>query len=153
MTAEERIAEVQKSAIPARLLNGAPILGKLWRDRQRCSGGWSALCPCDDEKETLFCQAKERWVGLLREFNPPGLAELHEADPFFIIKAMTVSMFEASQLTATISIPGTEKPIKVGPGMTALSTLISLAGAVADGAPLAKSWNQVASVVEGLSQS
>ena len=159
MTAEERIVEVQKSVIPARLLKGAAVLGDLWRSGARCVGRWSVTCPCEAGKETLFCQTKERWVGLFKEayrdahqaWTVPELADLYESDPYFIIKAMTVQMFEATGLTATISIPGTEKPIKIGPKTTSFGTLISLAEAVAGGAPLVESWNEVAMFVEAIS--
>lgn len=148
---EERIDEIRRSAIPERLLRGAAVLGNLWRSGSRCVGGWSALCPCEEGKESSFCLAKEKWVGLCRDWSPDGLEELHEADPHFVLKVMTVRMFEATQLTMTVSLQGAEKSIKIGPKSTSFSTLISLFVAVTFGAPLVESWNVVASTVEGLS--
>lgn len=109
----DRIAEIQKAAIPGRLVVGAGHLGRFWKEGTRCQSGWKSTCACG-AAQTSFCRAKLRWVSLLQELhggNPYGLTGTEE---FFVIEAMTLSMVKASGLTVLVEVPGARKPIKVG---------------------------------------
>jgi hypothetical protein len=147
-TIENRISEIQKSALPSRLLRGAEILGRLYRAGQRCLSGWSRICPC--QTPTDFCQAKVKWVQVNDEYydGPPfGLAG-HE--PYYVIEAMRVSQFRALGLTTLVHVPtrtvidGTggvgvveSETIRVGVKGTTWKTLLDLAALQDDDAALA----------------
>lgn len=135
MSTEDRIEAVKKSALPGRLLRGAEILGRLWRDGQRCLSGWARICPCPTP--TDFCQAKVKWVAINDEYygGPPfGLAG-HE--PYYVIEAMKVSQFRATGLTALVELPGAAESLRIGVKGTTWKTLVDLAALQDDDAALA----------------
>jgi len=121
----DRIEEVRRSGLKSRLLRGSAILGKLWHEGVRCKAGWSMKCPCGDG-ETEFCGAKGKWIGILRDYHrdswPYGLTG---SEPFFVVEAMTASMFDASGMTIRIETPeGAE--LRVGPKGTDWKTIFKL---------------------------
>lgn len=133
-SAADRIAEIEKSAIPGRILKGCKNLGDAYRAGQRCLSSWSRICPC--QNPTDFCQIKVKIVRLMDEYygGPPfGLAG-HE--PFYVIEAMTASQFKATGLTATVEPPGGTQ-IKVGIKGTTWKTIIDLGALQDDDAVLA----------------
>lgn len=126
MSTADRIKDIQKAALPARLLNGARVLGELWRNGTRCLGEWSGICPCRAPND--FCEAKKRWLSILREFHgtplPYGLVG---TEGFLVLEAMTVKMFEATGLTIRVEVPPARVPMRFGPKGTTFQTLIDLA--------------------------
>lgn len=92
-----------------RLVNGAKMLGDLWRDGLRCRGGWRAKCDC--EKSTKFCRAKLQWASMASAERGPGI---FSGTPFEIIEAMTGEEFRASDLTIELEVPEFDR-VKVGP--------------------------------------
>lgn len=93
------IARNERAMTPARLLKGAGVLGRIWRDGHRCAGGWSRGCGC--AAPTVFCQAKARWINLLDSLPPGHAREWTRTNdgPLFAVEAMTVDEAEASGLT------------------------------------------------------
>src|SRR5262245_28923914 len=109
---EDRIQAAKKSAIPPRLIRGAEILGRLWRDGVRCVSAWSGICPCPAPND--FCASKEKWLGLVRELHggryPHGLSG---TEGFLVLECMDEAMFTASGLTILKTVPGARAPIRV----------------------------------------
>lgn len=121
----DRVLEIQRAAIPARLRRGAEVLGRLWRAGQRCANSWGNGCLCGPAA-TDFCAAKLKWLGLLIEFyggHPWGLLGDEE---FYVIEAMTEEQFKASGLTAIVEVQGACRPIRFGARGTSWETLIEL---------------------------
>lgn len=123
----DRVAEINNVTLRKRLVAGASILLKLWRQGIRCGGGWSMNCSCHERVD--FCAAKEKWIGLLKELHGDlpynvrgtdavgaimGRSLLTGAEPFFIVEAMTPKMIQASGLTVLVETPGARKPLKMG---------------------------------------
>jgi hypothetical protein len=107
----------------ARLLDGARVLGRLWRDGFRCDGGWSTACACASPGR--FCATKAKWL---------VLAEREVGDgPFGIIEGMTGPEFDAAGLTITIRSPDFGD-LKVGHKGVALADVARLAGNDVSGA-------------------
>lgn len=106
-------------AIQERLVKGAAVLGRLWREGNRCEMTWAQVCTC--AAKSVFCTAKEQWVALFdqlmdeRKLNP-GISEEREigAGIFGIVEAMTSAELSASGLTLTLEVDGIGK-VKVGP--------------------------------------
>jgi hypothetical protein len=130
-----RIAEIEKSALPGRLLKGATNLGTTWRAGQRCLSDWSRICPC--VAPTDFCQVKRKWIALAEEFYGAPPHGLSGNEPFYVIEAMTLSQFRATGLTALIELPGAAMPIRVGSRGTTWKTILDLAELQDDDAVLA----------------
>ena len=109
-----RIEQVRRDGLKGRLVKGAQILGRLWREGVKCEASWSMKCPCG-EGATAFCEAKIKWIGVLSDHHdgvwPYGL---EGTEPFFVIDAMSRSMFDASGLTMKIDAP-LSCQIKIGP--------------------------------------
>jgi hypothetical protein len=122
----ERIAEIQRAAIPTRLHAGAEVLGRLWKAGQRCLALWGLHCPCGP-KATQFCEAKRKWIGLALEYYSGDPFGLKPDNPYYVIEAVTVSQFKAIGLTASVQLPGAARPIKVGPKGTDWGTIADLA--------------------------
>ena len=127
MSSLDRVEEIKKTAISARLMKGAEILGDLRRRGLLCSAGWSAACPCTPPSD--FCLAKAKWAALY--------ADLHEGEDvsglfseYGVIEAMTVRQWHATKLTALVEVPFSKKPIRVGPRGTTWKTLVDLAALV-----------------------
>lgn len=133
-----RIAEIQRSGTPARLLKGAENMGTAWRAGQRCLSEFSRICPCTNP--TDFCQVKLKWIQIAEEYyggQPFGLAG-HES--YYVIEAMTISQFRATGLTAVIEIPTDSfsgEKIYVGPKGTHWGTIANLTQLQDDDAALA----------------
>lgn len=132
-SAVEVIRQQEKAMIPTRLVRGAEILGRLWREGVRCLGEWSGACPC--VTKTDFCQVKESWLGLVKELvgGPPydlpwnGGYVLSGTEGWLVLEAMTVRMVKATGLTLKIATPGERALLRVGPKGTDFGTLIDLA--------------------------
>jgi hypothetical protein len=132
-TTEETIAAKQRAMIPSRLAKGAAVLGELWRSGVRCLGEWSGVCPCPTP--TAFCDAKGRWLGLLRDGwgGPPYVLpwnapyELSGNESWLVLEAMSCRMFSATGLTARVATPGERALLRVGPRGTCFDTLLDLA--------------------------
>lgn len=122
---QETIAARKRSMIPPRLVKGAAILGRLWREGTRCRSEWSAPCPCAESND--FCTAKKLWLGLVRELNDGGYpAGLSGNEGFLVLECMTEQMLTASGLTITKAIPGSRSTMRFGRNGTCLQTLLDL---------------------------
>lgn len=121
----KRIEAVKKGAIPPRLVKGAAVLGRLWKEGNRCLGEWSGICPCPAQND--FCEVKKKWLGLVREYNdgkyPAGLTG---AEGFLVLDCMTEEALMASGLTILKSVPGARVPIRFGRNGTCLQTILDL---------------------------
>lgn len=124
-TIQETVAAKQRSMIPSRLVKGAEVLGRLWRDGVRCVSQWSGVCPCATPND--FCLSKKKWLALVREYNggqyPAGLSG---AEGFLVLECMTEAMLTASGLTIVKEVPGARSPIRFGRNGTCLQTLLDL---------------------------
>lgn len=88
---------VTEAPVGARLLNGARLLGQLFRSGVRCNlGGWSMGC-CPNP--TKFCQAKTQWMRLAEKAG----REIEMTD-WGVIEAMTFSEFSATGLTMKVDL-------------------------------------------------
>lgn len=119
------VAARKRDGIPPRLIKGAEILGRLWREKVRCLGEWGPVCPC--AAPTDFCVAKRRWLGLVREMHdgkyPHGLSG---TEGFLVLECMSTAAFEASGLTIVKALPGSRELIRVGRGGTCPQTILDL---------------------------
>lgn len=95
--------------LPSRLLKGASVLGKLWRENIRCPGGWSSKCDCPSESRSKFCVGKLQFVKLATE-----VGRMITDGPLGLVEAMTPEEREATGLTVTLEYPELGK-VKVGP--------------------------------------
>lgn len=146
---QETIEQKRKDMIPGRLLKGAKVLGDIFREGQRCTGNWSRDCWC--QKRTDFCEAKSRWLELLRELAPPEWLELTGNDPHFIILCMNEEMLNASGLTLKIQGPPGLPPILIGKKGTFFQTLIDIIAAAPTGSvDQGSAWMTVVQVQEQL---
>jgi hypothetical protein len=122
----DRIEQIRRSTIPARLVRGAAVLGRLWRDGIRCVSEWSGICPCPAPSD--FCLSKLKWLGLVREFNGGKYpSDLSGTEGFLVLDCMTEEMLTASGLTILKTVPGARVPIRVGRKGTCLQTILDLA--------------------------
>jgi len=124
---EDRIQEVQRTALGSRLLKGAEVLGSLRRRGLYCSQGWQASCLC--QPQSNFCLAKIRWIELYCELRGEAAALwiLLGSGEFGVIEAMTVRQWHATGLTALVLVPGSSKvPIRVGRHGTTWKTIVDL---------------------------
>lgn len=107
--------------VEIRLVNGAKVLGQLYRAGGRCEEGWACGC---SRKISKFCIAKGQWLALAIQASRP----LPDQDgPFALIEMMTPAEFDASGLTLTVELPeiGT---VKIGPkGQMSMADLLTLA--------------------------
>lgn len=126
MNIQETIDAKKKAMIPSRLVRGAEVLGRLWREGNRCVSEWSGVCPCDPKKD--FCVAKRKWLDLVLELNggkyPHGLSG---NEGFLVLECMDQAAFDASELTILKTVPGARSPIRVGRNGTCLQTMLDLA--------------------------
>lgn len=122
----QEIARNERAMTPARLVRGAAVLGRIWRNGHRCAGGWGKICGC--AAPTVLCQAKARWITLLDSL-PPGHARewtrTHDG-PLFVVEAMTVDEAEASGLTFLVSGPDGKRLVFGGARGTCWKTLRDL---------------------------
>lgn len=92
---------VTKPDTKTRLLNGARLLGNLFRRKAATACGWS-LCGsgvlCDHPDE--WCKARRLWVRLALESG-----RSLEAGEFGLAESFTVSEFEASGITLVVDVP------------------------------------------------
>lgn len=123
---QDTIAAKQRMMIPGRLVKGAEILGRLWREKVRCISEWAGICPCAEPND--FCLAKKKWLALVLEFHggkyPHNLAG---TEGFLVLECMDSKMFEASGITILKAVPGARAPIRVGRNGTCLQTIMDLA--------------------------
>lgn len=109
----DRIEQLKKGNLPARLGKGMEILAQLWRTGTRCKDGWRGSCSCAPAP-TQFCQAKAKWIRLLQEFHGGYPYGLTGAEECFVIEAMSLSMVKISGIKILVEVPGARKPIKFG---------------------------------------
>jgi hypothetical protein len=122
---QDTIAAKQKAMIPSRLVKGAEILGKLWREKNRCVSEWSGICPCDPKR--TFCVAKRKWLDLVLELNDGKYPHnLSGNEGFLVLECMDEKAFEASGLTILKELPGARSPIRIGKNGTCLQTILDL---------------------------
>jgi hypothetical protein len=121
---QDIIAAKQRSMLPFRLIKGAAVLGRLWRENLRCLEGWAGGCLCP--APTNFCIVKNRWLALLKELHGGLPYGLDGSESYLILEAMTQRMFEATGLTMQVEVPGAKVPIRVGASGTTLKTISDL---------------------------
>jgi hypothetical protein len=93
------MSKVEEKPVAERLKNGAVMLGKLWKSKDRCRNGWSAyLCSC--AKKTAFCNTKLHWLILAT-----GEGRELEDGEFGIALMMTASEWDMTGLVLRIEIP------------------------------------------------
>ncbi len=125
MSVMERIRLARRAGLASRLMKGAAAIGEIRRLGLFCSGGWSAQCPCSPRSD--FCEAKERWLGIVEELHdgPPwGLTGMEE---FYLAEAMTLEQWNATRLTLRILPPTGKDEIRIGPRGTDWGTIRTLA--------------------------
>jgi len=115
----------RRSMIPSRLVKGAAILGRLWRENVRCLSQWSGICPC--ASPTDFCLAKRKWLELVRELHDGYPHGLSGNEGFLVLECMDGAAFEASGLTIVKELPRARSPIRIGRGGTCPQTILDLA--------------------------
>jgi hypothetical protein len=101
--------------IRQRLINGAKILGDLWRETaEHCDDLWAMKCSCDTP--SMFCKGKLHWVKLAKEqLSSGGVRQLPKQDhSYALFEMMTAEEVAATRVTVNISIPG-HGVVKVGP--------------------------------------
>lgn len=122
---QETIAAKQRAMIPSRLVKGAEILGRLYKEGDRCVSEWTGICPCEPKRN--FCVAKRKWLDLVLELHggkyPHGLSG---NEGFLVLECMDQAAFDASGLTILKAIPGARVPIRVGRNGTCLQTILDL---------------------------
>jgi hypothetical protein len=143
MNSADRVAQIQKSDLPSRLLKGATNLGEAYRAGQRCLSGFSRICPCATPTE--FCQIKRKWIALAEEYYGGQPFGLGGNEPFYVVEAMTVSQFSATKLTATVEVPTGER-ISVGNRGTTWRTIYDLGQLQDDDAALAVAVDAVVKI-------
>lgn len=123
-TVMERIEKARRAGLSSRLMKGATAIGEIRRLGLFCSGGWSAQCPCSPRSE--FCEAKERWLGIVEELHdgPPWGLSGNEA--FYLPMAMTSEQWNATKLNIRIMPPTGHDTILVGPRGTDWETIRTL---------------------------
>ena len=125
-TIEETIAARQKAMIPARLLKGAAVIGRLWREGVRCRGEFGPICLC--EPKTDFCWVKEKWLALVREFYDGKYPyNLSGNEGILVLECMDAKMFEASGLTIVLEVPPNRAILRIGRKGTCGQTIVDLA--------------------------
>lgn len=126
MNALDRIAQIQKAAIPMRLKKGAEILGRLWQEGHHCRDKWSGTCS-DGSAANDFCRAKLKWFTLFQETYPSCDFSAVSSCPWFLVEVMVVEGYwTETGLTAQVQMPGADRPIKVGPKGTTPDTIFEL---------------------------
>lgn len=109
------MAEPSKLPLADRLVRGAAVLGRLWREEKRCDLGLAFDCFCADEKLSEFCRAKRQWTKLFCETGRDGIDfGPSDGNGFGVIEAMTSAELNASGLTLTLDMDQIGK-VKVGP--------------------------------------
>lgn len=83
-----------------RLLKGATVLARFWREGKRCQSGWAPSCDCDPSSKTDFCGAKMRWTELAIQD-----ARVVEDSEWGILFAMKSNEIDSAALTFTIEHP------------------------------------------------
>ncbi len=121
----DTIAAKQKAMIPTRLVRGAEILGRLWREGVRCRSEWTGICPCDPKND--FCTAKRRWLDLVLELHGGKYPnDISPNEGFLVLECMNQAALDASGLTILKALPGARVPIRVGRKGTCLQTILDL---------------------------
>jgi hypothetical protein len=98
--------------VAPRLVNGARLLGQLWRSGERCANGWSGRCEC--QAKTKFCAAKAQWCQL-KATTPDWRKFEDSAAPFAVIDTMTLNEIAATGLTVEYRLYENARTLKVGP--------------------------------------
>lgn len=123
----ERVEQIRRAGLHARLMKGARAIGEIRRLGVFCSGEWSRNCPCDPRSD--FCDAKALWIELVEDLHEGPPWSLSGDEPFYLAEAMTCSQWLATGLTMRILDPSRRHEIRVGPGGTDWATVKMLAEA------------------------
>lgn len=120
----ERILSATRSMLPTRLLKGAGVLGRLRRAGEICSGGFRRTCPPECQR-SQFCAARERWIGLLNEYDPARLGYADAGSTLWLVETMTTRELSETGWTASVEYPerGT---LKFGPKGQPWSELVEI---------------------------
>lgn len=111
---------VAEAPVEIRLLNGAKILGQLWRAGGRCEEGWACGCV---RKTSKLCLAKGQWFALA---VVAGRTAPEQDGPYGLIEMMTVSEFDATGLTIAAELAGIGT-YKIGPrGVVRMTDILEL---------------------------
>lgn len=94
--------------LPQRLLNGARVLGKLWKAGERCANDWAGLCTDAADSRKRFCRAKLQWLTLAVGDPERDLSGVEEE--YGLILVMKASEFDATGLTMKL-----DSGILIGP--------------------------------------
>ncbi len=125
LSIQQIVADRKKSMIPPRLVKGAAVLGRLWRDGICCVSEWSGVCPCPAPND--FCLSKKKWLGFVRDLHDGGYPHgLSGNEAFLVLECMDSKAFEASGLTIMKAVPGARVPIRIGRKGTCLQTILDL---------------------------
>ena len=123
---QEAIAAKQRMMIPGRLVKGAEVLGRLWREKVRCISEWSGVCPCAEPND--FCTTKKKWLGLVLEYHGGKYPyDLVGHEGLLVLECMDAKMFEASGLTILLELPPKRALLRVGRKGTCGQTILDLA--------------------------
>lgn len=141
---EAKQQAAQRALIPGRLLKGASIIARLWREGKRCGDGWNSLCRCNPQND--FCAVKAKWVALDEEFRPHAEILIGRPTPFKVIEEMTLRELAATGLTIEIEWNGNK--VKVGPKGTSWSTIKEIFDLPEEVRP--EGWNKTAKLLAAL---
>lgn len=110
----------QKKSLSERLIEGAGILGRLWKRNRRCaSRGWSipqddyleepfAINSCECSVQNEFCKGRLLWITLAADNRQEIVTGDHG-----LAFTMTSQQWDATGLTITLPIEGGQ--VTVGP--------------------------------------
>jgi hypothetical protein len=84
-----------------RLIKGAGVLGRLFRQGKFCQNGWGQACTCPQPTE--FCLAKLKWISLA--LGDPG-RDVLVSSPFYVLELMKCSEADALGLEVTVNFEG-----------------------------------------------
>ncbi len=96
----------ESKSLSERLLDGARMLGALWRSKHRCELGWSlgprdiVMEPCSCEKKTKFCQGRHLFIILAFQNGQGGDAEFGDYGLAFTL--MSTAQWDATGLTMVV---------------------------------------------------
>lgn len=96
-----------------RLVNGAKLMGQLFRSGQRCGAGWKFGCPDAAASKTKLCRAKGQWEALAVQAGRKISDDQAPPSDFEFVEAMTVKEFVASGLTMKVDL-GDGSPVRIG---------------------------------------
>jgi len=110
-----------------RLVNGAKLIGQLYRSGQRCGAGWKFGCPDAAQAKTKLCRAKGQWEALAAQAGQKIPDDQAPPSDFEFIGELSIKQLVASGFTMTVDL-GDGQPIKVGPaGVIPVADFVGMA--------------------------